>query len=141
MKTKLALSLVAAVLGTVALAQQPMRLAKSSGSSSVPAGVALVPGCMVSLINEAQVPGQEAGVLVEFNAVEGQRVKSGEVLGKIDDTQPYMQGLIATAEHKAALEKAANDVDVRYADKASEVAYKECDKSVAANKSTISAVS
>jgi RND family efflux transporter MFP subunit len=96
--------------------------------------------CLVSAINEAQVPGQEPGVLVELSAVEGQEVKEGEVLGKIDDMQPYLQGRIAMEEYEAAKEKAANEVDVKYATKASEVAKKEWEKSLQANQKTPGAI-
>jgi macrolide-specific efflux system membrane fusion protein len=96
--------------------------------------------CLVSAINEAQVPGQEPGVLVELSAKEGDEVNEGEVLGKIDDMQPYLQGRIAQEEYKAAMEKAATEVDVKYARKASEVAKKEWEKSVEANKRTPGAI-
>jgi macrolide-specific efflux system membrane fusion protein len=54
--------------------------------------------------------------------------------------QPYLQGRIAQEEYKAAMEKAATEVDVKYARKASEVAKKEWEKSVEANKRTPGAI-
>lgn len=144
MKMKLGLILVAVALAAVATAQQPVRLATSDesryGGATNPLGLE-VPPYRVALMHEAQVPGQEPGVLVELNVVEGQQVKAGDLLGKIDAEQPRMQGLIAWEEHKAALEKAANDVDVRYAEKATQLAYTEWQKSVEANKTRRGAIS
>jgi multidrug efflux pump subunit AcrA (membrane-fusion protein) len=97
--------------------------------------------CLVSCIREAQVAAQEAGVLVELPAIEGQQVEAGEQLGKIDDSQPLMQGKAAMAELRAAEEKAKSDVDERYAKKASEVAKKEWEKAIEANQKTAGSIS
>jgi multidrug efflux pump subunit AcrA (membrane-fusion protein) len=143
MKTKIALILVAAALSAVAIAQprQPVAAPDANRYAGDIYKLDLdKPLYRVELIHEAQVPGQEAGVLVELNVVEGDYVKAGQVLGRIDDTQPRMQGLIATEEHKAALEKVANDVDVRYAMKATELALVEWQKSVEVNKNQPMAV-
>ena len=97
--------------------------------------------CLVSCIEEAQVPAQEAGVLVDLAVIEGQQVQAGEQLGKIDDSQPLMQGKAAMAELRAAEEKAKSDVDERYARKASEVAKAEWEKAKEANQKTAGSIS
>jgi multidrug resistance efflux pump len=143
MKTRLALLLILAAISTMAIGQQPLQFGQSreTRTASAAASPPVLHGCVVSLIYEAQFPGQEPGVLLELNAKEGQEVKEGDLLGKTDDTQPYMQGRIAMEEHKAAVEKANNDVDVRYAEKATELAATEYEKSKAANDKTPGAVS
>lgn len=89
--------------------------------------------CRVALIEEAQVPGREAGVLAEMNVREGQQVKAGELLGQIDDTKPLTLRKIKEKEYQVAVEQANNDVNVRFADKAAGVALKEWQKAVKAN--------
>jgi multidrug efflux pump subunit AcrA (membrane-fusion protein) len=143
MKTKSASILIAAVTGAAALAavsiaQQPSRTVSRADESYFLPNANLerenIPRYRVALIHEARVPGQEPGVLVELNVVEGQHVKAGDVLGRIDDTQPKLQGQIAWEEYQAAKEKAENDVDVQYAKKATELARVEYDKSMEINK-------
>jgi multidrug efflux pump subunit AcrA (membrane-fusion protein) len=137
MKTKFASILIAVVIGAaalaaVAIAQQPGRVAPQDEVYQLPTGeldLESLPRYRVALIHEAQVAGQEPGVLIELNVVEGQRVKAGDVLAIIDDRQPKLQGKIAEQEYAAALEKAENDVDVRYAKKATELARVEYEKS------------
>jgi macrolide-specific efflux system membrane fusion protein len=144
MKITLALVLFGVAATAAAIAQQPARVAVRDSSEFSVDRISQGYGqakFRVSLINEAQVPGQEPGVIVELNVVEGQQVKADEMLGKTDDTQPRMQGSIAYQEHSAAKEKAENEVDILYAQKASEVAKAELDKSIQANSKTANVVS
>ncbi len=101
----------------------------------------MVPHCLVSLIEEAQVPAQEPGVLTELHFREGQAAKAGAILGKIDDIQPQMARNIASFEHQAASEKATNDIDIRYAAAAAKVAEFEYRKNVEAAKRVPGSVS
>jgi len=154
MKTKFALSFaVGAALVAVPLAAQQSRVAKNTGrlasdsrdpieernndvddrdqrGASSPGVIA---NCMVSAIEGPQVPAQEAGVLIEIKAIEGQVVREGDLLAQIEDSQPRMQGRVAQAEHRAAQEKAESMVDIKYAEKASQVALKEWEKGKEAN--------
>jgi multidrug efflux pump subunit AcrA (membrane-fusion protein) len=90
--------------------------------------------CLVSLIEEAQVPAREAGVLVELNIREGDVVSMGDIIAGIDDSQPEFDRRKAIAEHAQAQAKADSDVDVRYAISAEEVAKAEYDKANESNK-------
>jgi len=110
----------------------------SPGSNS--AGEPVVRHCLVSLIEEAQVPGREAGVLMGLEAKEGMQVKAGASLGHVDDTAAKAQKQIKSREHEAEKEKATNDVNERFAAKASEVARAIWQKSVEANRKTENAV-
>jgi macrolide-specific efflux system membrane fusion protein len=98
-----------------------------------PTGQPVLTECRVALIEEAQVPGREAGVLTEMNVREGQQVKTGELLAQIDDTKPVTLRKIKEKEYQVAVEQASNDVNVRFADKAYGVAVKEWQKSMKAN--------
>ncbi len=103
------------MLGTFAAAQTP----------AVNPTVATVDHCMVSLepiSGQSQVPAQEAGVLKDIKVREGQQVRAGDVLVQIDDAQAQEQLKNARAEFKAAEVKAKNDIELRYAKKAADVA-------------------
>ena len=103
-------------------------------------GQPVLPHCRVSLIEEAQVPGREAGLLVEMNVREGQSVKAGETLGRIDDIKSAALKKVKEKELEAAVEQATNDVNVRFAVKARDVAVKEWQLVERANKNTQGAV-
>ena len=80
-----------------------------------PNGEPVLERCLVSLVDEARVPAEEPGVLVELLAREGDKVAKGQVIAQIEDDQPQMEKRRAQAEHEQALGKASSDVDVRYA--------------------------
>ena len=84
--------------------------------------------CLVSLIDEAKLSAGEAGLLVEVAVKPGDRVKTGQVVARINDDQPQMAKLRAKAEHDQAIAKAESDVDVRYSQKAQAVAQKAFEK-------------
>jgi multidrug efflux pump subunit AcrA (membrane-fusion protein) len=164
-KSLLSALLLLALVGTFAWSAQPDRFAQNSRFAQAdantrrqaqarnafdePAPAAAGPvtseprlsNSFVLLKDEAKVPAQEPGVLVELAVVEGSQVKSGDVVGQIEDSQPRMQRKAAQAELKAAEEKAKSNVDERYAKKASEVAYKEWEKAREANQKTPGSIS
>jgi len=89
--------------------------------------------CLVSLIQEVQVPAQVAGLLVELPIQEGMSVSAGQLLARIDDSQPMSDQQIALLKLQAAQEKAKNDISVRYAQAAAEVARIEYEQAYRAN--------
>jgi multidrug efflux pump subunit AcrA (membrane-fusion protein) len=92
----------------------------------------VIEGCLVSLIDEVEVPAREAGVVVELVIRQGAVVAKGEVLARIDDDQPQMEKRRAQAEHDQTLARAESDVDVRYSQKAqgvAEMAYRKAEDS------------
>jgi multidrug efflux pump subunit AcrA (membrane-fusion protein) len=86
--------------------------------------------CLVSLVEEAKVPAREAGVLLELAIREGDGVRAGEVIARIDDNQAQMEKRRAKAEHDQAAAKAESDVDVRYSIAAEQVAEAEHQKAL-----------
>ncbi len=93
-----------------------------------------LPHCLVSLIEEVQVPAQEAGVLETVAVKEGQQVKAGELLAKIDDTRAQMQLKVAGFKLEVAKEEATNSIHVRYANAAAKVSESEYLQGVEANR-------
>src|SRR5436853_1617550 len=73
------------------------------------------------LLEEAEVPAQEAGVITSVAVREGQRVKQGELLTQIDDQVPKLVADATKAKYDIARAKAMNDVRLRFAHKSTEV--------------------
>jgi len=90
--------------------------------------------CLVSLSEEAQVPAQEAGLLVSVAAREGQQVSVDDVLGQIDATQAEADKRVAELQLSVAKEKAVNDINLRFAKAAADVAKAEYDVNVTMNR-------
>jgi macrolide-specific efflux system membrane fusion protein len=81
------------------------------------------------LLEEAEVPGQEPGVITDVAVREGQRVKQGELLAQIDDQVAKLAADAAKAKYDIAKAKATNDVRLRFAQKSTEVAEAELRRS------------
>ncbi len=107
---------------------------RPAGSVVQPApGQVTLTQCLVSLVAEAQVPAQEAGILVEVTAREGQQVAAGERLARIDDSQTLSAHQVAALKLDMARERSANNINVRYAQAASDVARVEYEQAWKAN--------
>lgn len=105
------------------------------------AGQVTLAQCLVSLVEEAQVPAQEAGILVELNAREGAQVSVGERLARVDDVQTMSAHQVAALKLQAAKEKATNNINVRYAQAASDVARVEYEQAWRANQRSAGTIS
>lgn len=97
--------------------------------------------CLLKASAEVQLPAQEAGVLVDLLAFEGQEVKEKQLLGRIDDAQPRLQKKAAEAERAVSVEKSKSTINERYAAKASDVARKEWEKAIESNDRALNSVS
>ena len=53
--------------------------------------------CLVSIVEEARVPAREAGVLVGLSVKEGDTVRRGGAIARIDDSQPRFEKQKASA--------------------------------------------
>jgi multidrug efflux pump subunit AcrA (membrane-fusion protein) len=96
--------------------------------------------CLVELIEQAQVPAQEAGVIVAVKVKDGQAVTKGETLVQMDDAIAKAERDKSQGELNAAREKANSDIDIQYAIAAKGVAYFTWQKYVEANKKTAGAI-
>lgn len=101
-----------------------LTLAAALGADAADATIE-VDHALVTLIEQAEVPAREAGVLTAVKAREGQLVGSGDELALMDDTQPRLAKKRATIELDIARLEAENDVNVRFAQKSTEVARAE----------------
>jgi multidrug efflux pump subunit AcrA (membrane-fusion protein) len=93
-----------------------------------------VANCLLALDAEATVPAQEPGVLTKIPVHEGQQVAVGDLLAQIDDAIPRMQREVADYKLEVAKKQAADDVDIRFATAAADVAEAEYHLAVEANK-------
>jgi macrolide-specific efflux system membrane fusion protein len=88
-----------------------------------------VQSVVLRLLAEAEVPAQEAGVLTKVAVREGDAVNKGGLLAQIDDQVARMAEQAAQFKYDVAHEKATNDVQIRFARKAAEVAEAEFQRS------------
>ncbi len=129
-----------AAASTAGTKRPPSNTAKAASRAGAPSPkpnldhTVLLPHCLVSLIYQAEVPAEEAGVLLEILIREGDQVSPHDLLAKIDDTHARMQLDVAEYKLAVAKETAENDVHIRYSKAAAQVAYAEYLQAVDANK-------
>ena len=93
----------------------------------------VVENCNVALINDVDVPAQEAGVLTKFHVREGSVVKALANLVQIDDADSKVRLKSAELEYSVAKKNAENDINVAAAKAAADVAEAEVNESKAIN--------
>ena len=76
---------------------------------------AVIPTCQVASIENLPVPGADAGVLVRLNVKEGEAVKKGVELARVDDREAQAQLIVKQLEYEVTEQEANSDVDIRYA--------------------------
>ena len=106
----------------------------TSAKASAAPTHARVPGCLVSIHDEAHVPAREAGELMGFDAREGKPVQAGQVLGQIDDRDAKTKKEVAELDAEAAEAQATNRVRIDAAIAGAEVAAAELKRSEEANR-------
>ena len=84
--------------------------------------------------DEARIPAVEAGVLTQLAVREGDQVKKGEIVARIDDRLPKARLKAARYGEDAAKTRAEQDIEGRYAVKAAAVAAKDVDNANLSNK-------
>jgi RND family efflux transporter MFP subunit len=89
-----------------------------------------VDSVLVTLIEQVDVPAQEAGVLANVAVREGQLVTVGTMLARIEDAEAQLDMKKAELEVEIARRESKNDVKVRFAEKSYEVANAEWKRSV-----------
>jgi macrolide-specific efflux system membrane fusion protein len=77
----------------------------------------------------AEVPAQQTGLLQRFAIREGEQVEAGQLLASLDDRAAQHDLRQAELEHELATLRVANEVHLRYAEKALEVARAELARS------------
>ena len=119
---------IAMSLATVARAADEKAKPAASTDKS-PLSAIEVQSVALRLLEEAEVPAQEAGVITGVAVREGQRVKQGELLAQIDDQVAKLAAEATRAKYDIAKAKATNDVRLRFAKKSTEVSEAELRRS------------
>ena len=112
---------------------------RSTAGAAVSAAVtsaagAVVDDCLVSPRQRAHVSVDEAGTLAEFPTLEGTTVEKDQLVGRLGDERARIQLKAAQTELTAAEKQAANNVNVRFADRATAIAQAELDDANDANR-------
>jgi multidrug efflux pump subunit AcrA (membrane-fusion protein) len=124
----LAIALVALLVGT-SHAQQP----------TSPPGNPVIKG-VVRVADQIKLPAKEPGVLVQLAVKEGTQVKAGQVIGRIDDSEPQMKKMAALADYKGAYKRCKDDVEIRFARAQELVAKAKYERMLESNRLTEKAV-
>ncbi len=105
-------------------------------------GWIVVSNCNVALVKDGDVdiPAQEAGVLMKFHVREGSVVKVDTALAGIDDADAQVRLKSAQLELSVAEKEAKNDINVKAAKAAFDVAEAEWLKSLAINKAAAGSI-
>ncbi len=116
LKTTCGLLLASLVFGAgnLAFTQQPIQ---SNVKKSLTIDL-----CVVSLIDDIDVPAEVEGKIDGVSIRRGQSVVEGELLAAIDEDTAIIRHQAAVSQLDAAKETANDDVSVRYAEKSHEVA-------------------
>jgi multidrug efflux pump subunit AcrA (membrane-fusion protein) len=93
-----------------------------------------MPHCLISLIDEAEVPAEQQGVLTALNIREGANVQMGQQLAQIDDRQAQLALTVAEKQLAAAQEQATNEIDIEFYRRAAEVSQAEHQEMLEANR-------
>lgn len=72
--------------------------------------------------NEIRIPAQEAGVLIGMPVKEGSRVAKGDLLARIDDREAKAALQVTEYSLQSAQQRAQEDIEIRYAQAAEDVA-------------------
>lgn len=93
-----------------------------------------VESVLLTPIQEVEVPAQEAGLLQRLTIAEGTMIKEGDLLAQIDDADAKLDKARAEIELDNARRNASNDIKVRVAAKAAEVAAAELQRGLESQK-------
>lgn len=99
---------------------------ESKSDSSLSAGAIRISDCRIVLIDHVILACDRSGILKSIECKEGQRVSGRQEVARIADD-------VAVANVAVAAKKAANDVEIRFARKACEMAEVEYRKNLLAN--------
>jgi multidrug efflux pump subunit AcrA (membrane-fusion protein) len=95
---------------------------------------------VVRVADSIKLPAKEPGVLVQLGVKEGSIVRAGQVIGKIDDSEPQMKKIAAKADYAGAYKRWKEDIEIRYAEAQAEVAKAKYDKLLETNRLAVKSV-
>lgn len=87
----------------------------TSGAAPAVPGTVRLSHCLVSLIDDVEVPAEKPGILTALTGQEGAYLEAGAPIAAIDEEQAALQHETAQAEADAARAKADNPLEIEYA--------------------------
>jgi multidrug efflux pump subunit AcrA (membrane-fusion protein) len=108
--------------------------ALSGGILVARAADAVIEPCSIEAQHDVLIAGEAAGVLLRLPLQEGAQVRKEDLLATIDDLEARAALEVAQIGYEAAKERAASDIEIRYAKKASAVALANWKKGIESNK-------
>ncbi len=96
---------------------------------------------LLKVADQIKLPAKEPGVLVQLSVKEGAQVKAGQVIGKIDDSEPQMKKKAASADYAGAYNRWQDNVEIRFAEAQAAVAKADYEQLVETNRIAAKAVS
>jgi len=131
----------ASMLMAVALGgPMPQQAFDSPGQTPTPIGLATIERCQVFLIQDVEVPAEQAGRLVRVDVREDDIVEASDLLAQIDDRQAQLQKTAAELERNAAQTRADDDIEVRFSRKSFELADAELKQDLEINRNSRGAI-
>ncbi|HEX3601602.1 MAG TPA: HlyD family efflux transporter periplasmic adaptor subunit [Lacipirellulaceae bacterium] len=127
------------IIAALILVGAATRAWAQTDNATAPVSDPVVTG-LVKVADEIKLPGKEAGVLVQLAVQEGNIVRRGQVIGKIDDSQPQMQKKAALAAYQGAYNRATEDVEIRFAQAQALVAQADYEQMVKSNELAAKAI-
>lgn len=116
--------------------QTHLTVTDASANSAVQANSqdsVVIKSALLKIADSVDVPVEQGGVLTEFTLKEGQSVKKGDLIGRLDDSQHRLRLARSKLEYSIASMAAASQVDVEYARKSHNVAVSDLRRSEQAN--------
>ena len=123
--------LVLLTLHSAIAAQAPIPADRIPDESSVP--VIEIKGALVKISQAINIPVENGGVLTEVAIGEGQLIKKGDLIGRLNDAELQIQLERALLESQIASLNSESRVDIEYARKSRDVAAAELQRSEQAN--------
>jgi multidrug efflux pump subunit AcrA (membrane-fusion protein) len=94
----------------------------------------VISNAVVRVAEGIKLSAKEPGVLVHLGVKEGTVVQRHQKIGQIDDSEPQLQKKSATYQKNAAIKRAEDDVEIRFAEKQAEVSRADYEKLEEANR-------
>jgi multidrug efflux pump subunit AcrA (membrane-fusion protein) len=132
-------------MGTLAVAVLVAAFGQVGGEapfvpSQVPPGDPTFSPAAITAENDITISAEVEGTLIKLPVREGSRVAAGQTLTTIDDRQAQANVQIADLGFQAAMQRASDDIEERYAIAAAKVAKIDWERDVAANQRAANSV-